>query len=233
MSIRLSLIVCFVFPLTAAFFGCSAEQPPARPETPQKSLSEPTIDDRPKVIAFGDSLTSGFGLPKRSQAYPALLQNSLDNAGHRFQVLNYGYGGDTTERGLARLHLASGIKTSQIFVVELGANDIAKKVPVATMKSNLSSILSKLRDLNKAVLLCGFRSPPENGPEYAAAVDRMYVELSAEFGVKLMPDFMAGVTGNPEHLQADGIHPNGLGAKLIAENVFGELQPLIVQNEKK
>ena len=204
-----------------------------RPASQSQASTPVKLDERPKIIAYGDSLTSGFGLADRSQAYPALMQKALENGGYRFQVLNYGYGGDTTERGLARLYLATGITTSRVFVVELGANDVTQGVPVDKIKDNLRGILSKLRDLEKTVLLCGIRAPEGQDPEYAAAVARMYAELSQEYGVKLMPDFMAGVSGHSEHLLADGIHPNEAGARLIAEAVFRELRPLLSQNEKK
>jgi len=230
---RIFPLVCFLFPLAFIFSACGEDQSPIQTESKVQPQAAVSLDDRPKIIAFGDSLTSGFGLADRRNAYPALMQAALDNEGYRFQVLNYGYGGDTTQRGLARLYLATGITTSQIFVVELGANDVAHRVPVETIEGNLRQLISTLRNLEKTVLLCGIRAPKGIDPEYAADIERMYTELSREFGVQLMPDFMEGVSGNSEHLLPDGIHPNEAGARVIAENVFRELRPLLSQNEKE
>lgn len=226
---RPSLIVCL---LIGTIIGCAGPESRTVPEiTPQPS--RPPVTDRPKVIAYGDSLTSGFGLDSWGKAYPALLQKRLDAAGYDFQVLNYGAGGDTTERGLARLNLATGVINNKIFVLELGANDIVKGAPVAEMRANLGEIIKKLREKKIDILLCGFRAPESMGQEYREQVDRMYAELAAENGLDLLADFMEGVTVSSGLMQEDNIHPNENGAKVIEERVFNALRPLLMKYAPK
>ena len=194
---------------------------------PSPQPTRPPVDARPKVIAYGDSLTAGFGLDSWEKAYPALLQNRLDGLGYNFQVLNNGQAGDTTETGLARLHLATAVANNKIFIVELGANDIMKEIPVDTIRANVREILKRLRDRNLDILLCGFKPPESVNDGYRKEVEAMYRGLAHEFGVPLLPDFMEGVSGDPELMLPDNIHPNENGAKVIEERVFNALRPIL------
>ena len=194
---------------------------------PSPQPTRPAIDGRPKIVAYGDSLTAGFGLDSWEKAYPALLQKRLDGLGYGFQVLNYGQGGDTTETGLARLHLATAVANNKIFVVELGANDVMKEIPVGAISANLREILSRLRERRVDILLCGFEPPATVNETYRNDVAEMYRGLAAEFNVPLLANFMEGISGVPELMMPDNIHPNENGAKVIEENVFNAMRPLL------
>ena len=193
----------------------------------------PMSDDRPKIVAFGDSLTGGYGLASWQQSYPALLQNSLDAEHYNYQVLNYGLSGDTSAGGLRRLDLALQNSNTRIFIVALGANDVSKKVPADEIKANLSEIVKRMKARNAAVLLCGITTPTGNGDAYAAAIRDVYASVARENGVPLLPSLMEGVSGRPGLLQDDGIHPNADGAKVIQENVMTALRPMLVREAPK
>lgn len=193
----------------------------------------PPIGDQPKVIAYGDSLTAGYGLETWEDSYPALLQKRLDADGYEFQVLNYGQGGDTAKGGLARLDLALGVAGIRIFILELGANDVMKGVAADEIKSDLNEIIGRVKKSNIELLLCGFKPPPEVGSAYSASIERMYSDLANENGIAYMPDFMEGVRSDPKLMLEDKIHPNKEGVRVIQQNVYIALQPLLVKYERK
>ena len=231
MSIRNCARNCFAFVFVIAAIGCApaaSEQAPAPSPTPAE-----TPDPRPKIIAFGDSLTSGFGIPEREKSYPALLQKRLDAEGYSYKVLNHGQGGDTSQRGLERLYLATGIGSAEILIVEFGANDAAQNIPVETIRANLDEILTRIAASNKRTLLCGIRLPEGKDGAYSDRFAAMFRELARKHNVDVLEDFMKGVAGEPSHLLADGIHPNESGARIIADRVFDSLRPLLKKNEIK
>ena len=231
MSIRNFARNCFAFVFVVAAIGCApaaSEQAAAPSPTPAE-----TPDPRPKIIAFGDSLTSGFGIPERERSYPALLQKRLDAEGYSYKVLNHGQGGDTSQQGLDRLYLATGIGSAEILIVEFGANDAAQNVPVETVRANLDQILTRIAATNKRVLLCGIRPPEGKDVAYSNGFAAMFRELAQVHNVELLEDFMKDVAGEPSHLLADGIHPNESGTRIIADRVFDSLWPLLKKNESK
>ena len=177
-----------------------------------------------RIVAFGDSLTSGHRLPEKD-AYPAVIQKKLKAAGLPYTILNYGVSGDTTTRALRRLDRALAEKP-QIFIVELGVNDGLRGVPVADIKANLEKIISAAQEQNAEVLLCGMEALPLNGWQYMIDFHRMYEELAMKYGVPLVPFLMNGVLGNPDLIGADGVHPNAAGARFIAETVWEYLEPM-------
>ena len=232
MYVRRILIICLGVFFSVVLPSCSGTEKASNTIAPVPQPTQKIIDGRPKIIAFGDSLTGGYALKNRDDSYPSLLQKRLDQNGYNYQVLNFGQGGDRTDHALARLHLATGIKASRIFIVELGINDAVQKIPVETVKANLDEILTRIIAEGKTVLLCGVHAPADKGEEYVAAFDAMYVELAKKHNVKLSDDFMAGVAGVPDHLLPDGIHPNEAGARIIEQHVFEQLAPLLTKNEK-
>jgi acyl-CoA thioesterase-1 len=232
MYVRRIIVICLTLFAAIVIAGCGSADIASNSNSPVPQPTEKPIDDRPKIIAFGDSLTSGFALKNRDDSYPSLLQKRLDEQGYNYQVLNFGQGGDRTDHGLARLHLATGIKASRIFIVELGINDAVQRIPVETVKSNLDEILTRILADGKKVLLCGVHAPADKGEEYVAAFDAMYLELAKKHNVKLYDDFMTGVAGVPDHLLPDGIHPNEAGARIIEQHIFEQLAPLLTKNEK-
>jgi acyl-CoA thioesterase-1 len=219
------------FILLAALVSCTGDRDSSR--SPIVPISTPPpVTDRPKIIAYGDSLIAGYGIEAWQNGFSAALQRDIDDAGYDFQVLNYGNSGDTAEQGLARLHLALGVSSQRIFILELGANNISKKDDPNFIGANLRKIIEQLQARNIDILLCGYRSPPGHGYEYARSLENMYASLAAEYNVALMPDFMADVSGDPELMQPDGIHPNPNGVRKIEKNVFNFLQPILAKYER-
>lgn len=222
-------IICFVATLSV---GCGSDSTVDGP-APTPASTPPPISSRPKIVAYGDSLTSGFGLDSWEKSYPTLLQKRLDAEGYDFQVLNYGQAGDTTERGLSRLYLATGVAGGRIYILELGANDAMKGVPIAEIRSNLEEIIKRLEEEGIEVLLCEWKAPESVDGEYREALSVMYRDLAAQHGLTLMPDFLAGVASNRDLMMEDGIHPNEAGVRVIEENVYRALLPMLSKYEKR
>jgi acyl-CoA thioesterase I len=180
--------------------------------------------DELRIVALGDSLTSGHGLG-RGHAYPAVLQASLQEAGLPFAVVNHGVSGDTTAGGVRRLEAALAEKP-QILIVALGANDGLRGVPVATVRRNLEQIIEGAQAKGVSVLLCGMDALPLYGWQYTMDFHDIYPELAKKYDVPLVPFLLTGVVANQAMLLPDMIHPNVAGAKAIAGNIWPYLQPL-------
>jgi len=189
---------------------------------PAEAASKPASPLR--IVAFGDSLTSGHQLPQKD-AWPAVVQKKLNSAGLPFTIYNQGVSGDTTAGALRRLDRALEVDPS-IAVVELGVNDGLRGVPVAQVQANLEKIISAFQQQHTQVLLCAMEALPFNGWEYTIAFHRMYEDLAAKYQVPLIPFLMNGVLGNPDLISDDGVHPNAAGARYIAETIWEYLEPL-------
>lgn len=174
-----------------------------------------------RVLALGDSLTAGYGLPAES-AFPAVLERALSQEGVNAVVINAGVSGDTSAGGLARLDwaLADG---ADLALVELGANDALRGLEPRAMEANLDAILSTLRERGVRVLLAGMKAPPNLGKAYASEFEAVFPRLARRHGTALYPFFLEGVAGRPEFNQADGIHPNREGV----EEIVTRLLPLV------
>ena len=177
-----------------------------------------------KIVAFGDSLTSGHRLPSKD-AYPSVLQAKLKAAGLSATVVNHGVSGDTTTRALRRLDDALA-EHPQIMILELGVNDGLRGVPVPVVKANLEKIITAARAQNIQVVLCAMEALPLQGWQYTVAFHQMYEDLATTYGVTLVPFLMNGVLGNPDLISDDGVHPNAAGARHIAETVFEYVLPI-------
>lgn len=176
-------------------------------------------------MAFGDSLTAGYGL-QAQESYPSLLQQRLKAEGYEYEVMNAGVSGDTTAGGVRRIDwaLQGGVK---IVIVELGGNDFLRGLPVSEMKENLGQIIERAKTSGAAVLLAGMEAPANAGPDYGREIHALYPELAREHHIVLIPFFLAGVGGISSLNQPDGIHPNREGTKIVAENVYRVLKPLL------
>jgi acyl-CoA thioesterase-1 len=182
---------------------------------------------RPKIVALGDSLTAGYGLLE-SAAYPSVLQNLIDQDGYNFEVVNAGVSGDTSAGGLRRLDwaLEGDVK---VMIVALGGNDGLRGLSIAEMKQNLTSIITGARARNVVVILAGMEAPPNYGPEYTQSFRAAFREVAQQQHVIFIPFLLNKVAGQPALNQADGIHPNAEGARIVAENVWSVLRPLLDQ----
>jgi len=177
-----------------------------------------------RIVAFGDSLTSGHRLPEKD-AYPAVIQKRLKAAGLPFAIVNHGVSGDTTTRALRRLDSALAEKP-QIVIIELGVNDGLRGVPVPQIKANLEKIIAAAQEQNAEVLLCAMEALPLNGWQYTIEFHQMYEDLAMKYGVPLVPFLMNGVLGNPDLIGDDGVHPNAAGARFIADTIWEYLEPM-------
>ncbi|NWG14695.1 MAG: arylesterase [Acidobacteria bacterium] len=189
---------------------------------------EAATDDRPVIVALGDSLTAGFGVDPE-QNYPARLQRKLDEGGYRYRVVNMGVSGDTSAQGLNRLAAARELRPA-VVIVALGANDGLRGLPLDATRDNLEAILRALKEDGCKVVLAGMEIPPNYGPEYTRDFRALFPELARRYRAALIPFLLEGVGGRPELNQEDGIHPTGQGYRIITENVWRILQPLLDRN---
>lgn len=184
-----------------------------------------------RILAFGDSLTAGYGLPA-DQGFVARLQQALDDEGLAAQVIDGGVSGDTTAGGLARLDWSLADQPDAV-ILELGANDGLRGLDPAATRENLDAMLGRLAAAGKPVLLAGMLAPPNLGPEYGAEFNRIYPELAASHGVLFYPFFLDGVAAEPALNQGDGIHPNEAGVRVIIERMLPEVRRLIEQTRSQ
>jgi len=186
-----------------------------------------TATETKTILVFGDSLSDGFML-KRSEAYPALLAKKLRAAGLNFLVTNASASGGTTDGGLERLppHLKHKI---DILILELGINDAFRGVPIDQIQNNLQEIIDKVktRNPNARVVIAGIQLPGYAADDYVSAFGRMFADLAAKNHAALVPYLLETVIGNPSLNLADGIHPNAAGQKILAENVWRVLEPVV------
>jgi len=182
--------------------------------------------DRPlRIIAFGDSLTAGYGLPA-SASFPAQLQKALETTGRRIVIENAGVSGDTTQAGLDRLDWSIGDGIDGV-IVELGANDALRGLDPAQTRSALDQIIVRLKARKIPVMLAGMRAPPNMGADFQQRFDSIFPELAREHGLILYPFFLDGVAGRRELNQKDGIHPTADGIKLIVERILPSVERFI------
>lgn len=192
---------------------------------PSASVVPQTKGAMPKVAILGDSIAAGLHLAAE-QAFPAVMQRKLAAAGTPFQLVNAGVSGDTTAGGLRRVDWL--LKQSpRVVVIELGANDGMRGVPVATVESNLRAIITKIQGAGAQPLLLGVRIPPSYGAEYVRDLEAVYPRIAKDMEVPLVPFFMRGVAGHNELNLPDGIHPTPEGHERIANTVAGRLKALL------
>lgn len=195
-----------------------------------RAVGPPSVDDRPRIVAFGDSLTAGLGVAA-DETYPAELQRRLDALGLRYRVINAGVSGETTAGGLRRVPWILRSKP-EIVILELGANDGLRGLRVEETKANLEHIIQQLQQSGTQVVLAGMKLPPNYGNEYLSAFERLYSDLAARYRLPLIPFFLEGVAASNTLNQADGIHPTARGYRAIVEMMLGRLQPVLKGREK-
>ena len=183
----------------------------------------------PGIVVFGDSLTAGFGLP-REDAFPARLEAALKAQGHEWRVVDAGVSGDTSAGGLARLDWVLA-DAPEIVIVELGANDGLRGLPVDPLEANLDAILARIGETGAAVLLAGMEAPRNFGADYGAAFRAVYERLAARHGVAFYPFFLEGVAMVPALNQADGIHPNAAGVAEIVRRILPHVVAIVTRRK--
>ena len=180
--------------------------------------------DPVRIVALGDSLTSGHRLP-RADAYPALLEAALKEEGVSAVVINHGVSGDTSSGGVRRLSVALN-DDPDILIVELGVNDGLRGVPVAQVRRNLETIIETAQARGVTVVLCAMEALPVYGWQYTVDFHNLYTSLAEKYKIALVPFMLMGVLGNPDLMSADGIHPNAAGARVIASTILPFVRPL-------
>ena len=189
---------------------------------PPAAANEPV-----KIVALGDSLTAGLGLPVDA-AFPARLAAALKAKGIAATISNAGVSGDTMSGGLARLDWSIPDGT-QAVILELGANDALRGIDPVVTRTALDGILNKLNDRHIPVLLAGMRAPRNLGPDYAAAFDAIFPALASTHGVVFYPFFLEGVASDPKFNQDDGLHPNAAGVDVIVARILPQVEELIAR----
>ena len=200
--------------------------PAPAPNPAPAASADPNDSGRPKIVVLGDSLTAGYGLLEM-QAFPALLQQKLNVDGYPWEVVNAGISGDTSAAGLQRLDYTLNQGDVRILILELGANDGLRGLPVSEMKKNLAAIIEAAQQKRIAVLIAGMEAPPNFGAEYTVSFRQVYRDLARQYNVKLLPFLLDKVAGEPSLNQADGIHPNVEVAKIVADTVWNVLRPMV------
>jgi acyl-CoA thioesterase I len=204
------IVLILAFLMTSQALAQSPAAAPARPI---------------KMVAFGDSLTAGLGLPA-NRSFPIQLQKALESKGIKVDMINAGVSGDTTSGGRERLDWSIPEGTEAV-ILELGANDAMRGTDPDVTRAALSDILTRLKARKIAVLLCGMLAPPNYGAEYAARFNAIYPELAKRFDVPLYPFFLDGVAAEKKLNQGDGIHPTAEGVDLIVKNMLPTVEAFL------
>lgn len=218
--------------MALALGACSGEAeeaagpPAASAEAAAEALPAiPVMGPERRIVAFGDSLFAGYGLDP-TQSYPARLEAALRAKGVNAQITNAGISGDTTAAGLQRLAftLDAQAETPDLFILELGGNDLLRGLSPEETRGNLAEMLTVLRERKVPVLLMGMRAPPNYGPEYQAAFDAIYRDLAKEYGAALIPFWLEDIYREPELFQSDKIHPTADGIERLVAATLDEVQ---------
>ena len=241
---------CMAVVMLTASLGCdqsggttSPSEAPAisgsQPSSEKVSLHDPipnatarpsnNTDNRPRVVAFGDSLTAGLGVSP-AQSYPMQLQKRLEALGYPYQIINAGVSGETTAGGLRRVPWILAGKPNMV-ILELGGNDGLRGLSLPETSSHLDAIIRRFKEAHVPILLVGMKLPPNYGAEYTDRFEAMYRELATTHALPLLPFLLEGVVGESTLNQSDGIHPTAEGYQIVAENVLKSLLPIL--NEKK
>ena len=230
--------------VAAWLLGCAAQQPAKDTDVGGQSAGATALgaasvenpeaeggreDTRRTLLIVGTSLTAGLGLDP-SQAYPALLQLKVDSAGFPVRIVNAGLSGETSAGALRRIDWLLQ-NPAEMIVIETGANDGLRGLDVDSTRENLRNILARARQArpNAPLFLAQMEAPPNLGPVYTARFREMYPQVAREYGATLIPFLLDGVAGVPRLNQGDGIHPNIEGARLVAENVWRSLAPVLAR----
>jgi len=211
-------------------FSCSNNEKPGpvdsnKSEQPKKDNA--AVIKKKTIVFFGNSLTAGYGLSP-SQAFPAVIQKKIDSLGLPYQVVNAGVSGETSSGGKTRIDWILK-QPVDIFVLELGANDGLRGIPLSATRINLQEIIDKVKAKNpdSKLLFAGMQIPPNMGQTYTTEFRNIYIELAEKNKMTLVPFLLEGVGGEPKLNQEDGIHPTAEGHRIVAANLWRELQKLL------
>ena len=175
---------------------------------------------------FGDSLSAAYGL-RPEQGWVALLDKRLRDEGYKYEVVNASISGETTSGGLQRLPRALQLHTPRILILELGANDALRGLPIATARDNLARMIEMAQRADAATLLVGMRMPPNYGPRYTGEFVQMYADLKTRYHVTLVPFLLEAVALDPARMQQDGLHPTADAEPAVLDTLWSQLKSLL------
>ncbi len=212
--------------------ACGHDSAPAEQSTsiaPNSPAPAQTASSaQPVIVAFGDSLTAGVA----GRSYPDDLQELLDRDKYQYRVDNQGVSGDTTTDGLARIDNVISAHPALV-ILEFGGNDGLRGVPVDSIRTNLQEMIERLRHAKIPLVLLGITLPPNYGSDYVKSFTGMYGDLAKKYNLRFVPFLLINVYQHPEMMQSDGIHPNGKGNEIVAQDVFKLIQPLLARSNRQ
>ena len=181
------------------------------------------------ILVFGDSLSAAYGI-RPEQGWVALLTQRLQSQGYGYQVVNASVSGETSDGGLERLPRALQLHQPGIVVLELGANDGLRGLPVSETRANLARMIQLAQAARARVLLAGIRMPPNYGPRYTEEFAHIFPDLASQYHLPLVPFLLEKVALDPTRMQADGMHPNAQGEPAVLDTLWPYLKPLLNKN---
>jgi acyl-CoA thioesterase-1 len=219
-------IICLSF--AVLLFAACGEKKSSQAESQQVATNKPDTSSTKTILFFGDSLTAGYGLDDPSEAFPGVVQNKIDSAKLPYKVVNAGVSGETSAGGEGRISWILKQKVD-VFVLELGANDGLRGIPVSETNQNLQAIIDSVKTKYPKVklVMLGMQVPPNMGNIYANNFKAIFPALAAKNNMALVPFLLKGVGGVPSLNQHDGIHPTAKGAKIVGDNVWQVLERVL------
>ncbi|MAO47971.1 MAG: arylesterase [Aequorivita sp.] len=220
----------FLLIFVAVGCGNNAKSKPAEDtgETSATETEAPETTSTKTILFFGDSITAGYGLDDTNDAFPGIIQQKIDSLGLNYEVVNSGVSGETTAGGKSRIDWILN-QDIDVFVLELGANDGLRGVPISETKANLQAIIDAVRTKSPdtKIVLAGMQLPPNMGQEYTSQFKAIFTDLAAKNDLAFIPFILKDVGGVKELNQSDGIHPTAEGHKIVAGNVWEVLSEVI------
>jgi acyl-CoA thioesterase I len=223
MKKALIILLCII----TLFYNCTNDKKPVADSQTTEAKDSVAADKKKTIVFYGNSLTAGYGLSP-SQAFPALIQKKIDSLGLPYMVINAGVSGETSSGGKTRIDWILR-QPVDIFILELGANDGLRGIPLAETKKNLQDIVDKVMAKNPEtkLLFAGMQIPPNMGQAYTTEFKNIFTELAEKNKMALVPFLLEGVGGEPHLNLEDGIHPNEEGHRIVASNLWKQLEKLL------
>lgn len=188
--------------------------------------SVPAYAENPKIMIYGDSLSAAYGIPQQ-KGWASLLQQKLVSEHYQYDVVNASISGETTSGGASRIRNALSQIKPNIIILELGANDGLRGLPIESMIANLNTIIQEGKKSGAKILLVGMKIPPNYGPQYTKLFSQSYLKLSQEHQIPLVPFMLENVAAKTNLIQDDGLHPNAIAQPLVLDNIWSKLKMLL------
>lgn len=227
MQINITKGLTIIAALMILLSACDNNEKPTVTTQTETEKDSVAVTKKKTIVFFGNSLTAGYGLSP-SQAFPAIIQKKIDSLGLPYQVVNAGVSGETSSGGNTRIDWILK-QPVDIFVLELGANDGLRGIPLSETKKSLQAIIDKVKakNANAKLVFAGMQIPPNMGQTYTTEFKNIYTELAEKNGMTLVPFLLEGVGGDVSLNQEDGIHPTAEGHRIVAANLWQQLEKLL------